>query len=92
MSAGGTRGGAVRGASLATVSFAALSVVAGCAAPQKQVYVDWIAIHNPAVVCGGQPDCVQHSTYRGKSLCTIVTADAKVSYARLGEQVRQCVE
>lgn len=79
-------------AALAVAALVALAITAGCASPQKQVYVDWIAINNPAVVCGGKPDCVQHSRYRGKALCTIVTADAKVSYARLGEQVRQCVE
>ena len=55
------------------------------------MYVDWIAINNPDVVCADRQDCVQHSTYRGKNLCTIVTADKDVSYARLGEHVRECM-
>ena len=71
---------------------AALIVLSGCATlTEQQIYMDWIAIANPAAICAGAPDCVQHSTYRGKKMCTIVTADKNVSYARLGEQIRDCM-
>ncbi len=73
------------------VCLAIYLVACGCASTEKQTYVDWLAIRNPAALCNGQADCVQRSTYRGKPLCTIVTADKDVSYARLGEQVRQCL-
>jgi hypothetical protein len=67
------------------------ATLAACASTtQKQVYVEWLPITNPDALCAGKPDCVQHSTYRGKPLCTIVTADKAVSYTRLGEQVREC--
>lgn len=70
----------------------AAAALAGCTTTaEQQMYVDWIAVANPATACGGQPDCVQHSTYRGKKICKIVTADKGVSYARLGEQVRECL-
>jgi hypothetical protein len=68
-------------------------LLAGCAtAVDKQLYVDWIAVNNPATVCSGNPDCVRRSTYKGKDLCTIITADKSVSYSRLGEQVRTCLK
>jgi len=63
----------------------------GCASTEKQMYVDWIAVANPASVCDGQSDCVQRSTYKGKDLCRIVTPDKNVSYSRLGEQMRECL-
>jgi hypothetical protein len=65
--------------------------LAACATTQQQTYVDWIAVRNPSAICKDKPDCVQHSTWRGKPLCTIVTADKDVSYARLGQQVRECL-
>lgn len=71
--------------------FAAL-LVGGCATTEKQLYVDWIAVANPGEVCAGQSDCIQHSTYKGKAMCTIVTSDKNVSYARLGEQFRDCLK
>jgi len=67
-------------------------VLSGCASTEKQMYFDWIAVSNPGTVCAGKPDCVQRSTYKGKELCTIVTADKGVSYSRLGEQVRGCLK
>jgi hypothetical protein len=67
-------------------------VLCGCATTEKQLYVDWIAVANPTDVCAGQSDCIQHSTYKGKAMCTIVTADRNVSYARLGEQFRDCLK
>ena len=71
---------------------AGLTVLAGCAnAPEQQIYVDWIAVANPETLCEGHPDCVRLSTYRGRKMCTIVTADRSVSYSRLGEQVRDCM-
>jgi hypothetical protein len=51
-----------------------------------------IAVTNPDVVCDGKPDCVRRSTYKGKGLCTIITANKDVSYSRLGEQVRGCLK
>jgi hypothetical protein len=70
-----------------------LALLSGCATTvDKQMYVDWIAVNNPGTVCAGKPDCVQRSTYKGKELCTIVTADKSVSYSRLGEQVRACLK
>ena len=70
----------------------AAALSSGCATMgEQQMYMDWIAVANPATVCGGQSDCVQHSTWRGQKLCRIVTADKSVSYARLGEQVRECM-
>lgn len=74
------------------VAAIAVALIAGCASAEKQVYVDWIAISNPEAVCKGADGCVQHSTYRGKPLCTIVTADRNLSYARLGERVRECAQ
>src|SRR5438552_10128708 len=51
---------------------AALIVLSGCATlTEQQIYMDWIAIANPAAICAGAPYCVQHSTYRGKKMCTI---------------------
>jgi len=76
------------GASLTLVS---ALVLGGCASAEKQMYVDWIAVANPATVCDGQSDCVQRSTYKGKELCRIVTPDKNVSYSRLGEQMRECL-
>ena len=71
---------------------ASLAVLAACAtAPEQQMYVDWIAVANPETLCEGRSDCVRHSTYRGKKMCTIVTADKSVSYSRLGEQIRDCM-
>jgi uncharacterized lipoprotein YajG len=70
----------------------AIALLAGCATgPDQQMYVDWIAVANPATVCGGQQDCVQQSMYRGRKMCTIVTANKSVSYERLGEHVRACI-
>jgi hypothetical protein len=66
-------------------------VLGGCASAEKQMYVDWIAVANPATVCDGRSDCVQRSTYKGKELCRIVTPDKNVSYSRLGEQMRECL-
>ena len=80
-------GGRVR-TSLALV---AAFVLGGCASAEKQMYVDWIAVANPAEVCAGKNDCVQHSIYKGRDLCRIVTPDKNVSYARLGEQMRECL-
>jgi hypothetical protein len=68
-----------------------LVVLTGCASAEKQMYVDWIALSNPGTVCAGRPDCVQKSTYKGKGLCTIITANKDVSYSRLGAQVRDCL-
>jgi hypothetical protein len=66
--------------------------LAGCVTlDEQQIYVDWIVVANPATICNGEPDCVQHSMHRGKRMCTIVTADKNVSYSRLGEQVRDCI-
>ena len=76
--------------SIAACLVASLGLIA-CATTQKQAYVDWIAVSNPGAICKDMPDCVQHSTWRGKPLCTIVTADKDVSYARLGQQVRECL-
>jgi hypothetical protein len=87
----GATGGA--GGCLAIGRYAACLLLAACATTsEKSVYVDWLAVANPSTLCQGQADCVQHSTYRGKPLCTIVTADKAVSYARLGEQVRECLK
>ena len=70
----------------------ALSLLTGCASATTDLYVDWIPLANPAVACDGAADCVQRGTYRGKPLCTIITADREVSYARLGAQVRACLQ
>lgn len=75
----------------AACALAAALAIGGCAAAEKQMYVDWIAVANPAEVCDGQADCVQRSTYKGKNLCRIVTPDRNVSYSRLGEQMRECL-
>jgi hypothetical protein len=77
--------------SLRAVALAAVLALAGCATAEKQMYVDWIAVANPAEVCAGKSDCVQHAMYKGKDLCRIVTPDKNVSYARLGEQMRECL-
>jgi len=69
-----------------------IAALVGCAGAEKQMYVDWIAVNNPGTICAGKADCVQHSTYKGKGLCTIVTASKDVSYSRLGEQVRACLK
>lgn len=69
----------------------ALGLLAGCATPHE-LYVDWIPVSNPAVACAGAPDCVRRATYQGRPLCTIITADRGVSYARLGAQVRECLQ
>jgi hypothetical protein len=66
--------------------------LAGCATTQQQTYIDWIAVKNPNVICNDRQDCVQRTTWRGMPLCTIVTADREVSYARLGQQVRECLQ
>jgi hypothetical protein len=75
----------------AAAALAAVLSLANCATAEKQMYVDWIAVANPAEVCAGKSDCVQHATYKGRDLCRIVTADKNVSYARLGEQMRECL-
>ncbi|MBK9605920.1 MAG: hypothetical protein IPO58_05615 [Betaproteobacteria bacterium] len=86
----------IRNGLTCTVSAMSLGVLigalAGCAGAEKQMYVDWIAVSNPDVVCAGKPDCVRRSTYKGKDLCTIITANKDVSYSRLGEQVRGCLK
>lgn len=69
-----------------------VAVLVGCASVERQVYVDWIAVANPDTICAGKPDCVQKSTFKGKGLCTIITASKDVSYSRLGEQVRDCLK
>jgi hypothetical protein len=84
------RGGLMCTSSAMTVGIL-VAVLAGCASAEKQMYVDWIAVNNPDTICAGKPDCVQRSTYKGKDLCTIVTAAKEVSYSRLGEQVRACL-
>jgi len=89
MRAGFLRAAARLGALACALALAALA--AGCASAEKQMYVDWIAVANPAAVCGGQDDCVQRSSYKGKDLCRIVTPDKNVSYSRLGEQMRECL-
>ena len=81
---------AVRARAALAVALAGLAL-AGCATAEKQMYVDWIAVANPAEVCAGKNDCVQHSIYKGRDLCRIVTPDKNVSYARLGEQMRECL-
>ena len=73
------------------VCLAIYLALCGCATTQRESYVEWLAIRNPAALCNGQVDCVQRSTWRGKPLCTIVTPDKGVSYARLGAQVRECL-
>ena len=86
----------IRNGLICAVSAMSLGVLivalAGCAGAEKQMYVDWIAVSNPDVVCAGKPDCVRRSTYKGKDLCTIITANKDVSYSRLGEQVRGCLK
>ena len=75
----------------AIVVLAAALAFVGCASVEKQVYVEWLPIRNPEALCKGNADCVQHSMYRGKPRCTIITADKAVSYERLGAQVRECL-
>ena len=86
----------VRNGLICTVSAVSLGVLivalAGCAGAEQQMYVDWIAVTNPGTICAGKPDCVQRSTYKGKDLCTIITANKDVRYSRLGEQVRGCLK
>ncbi len=75
---------------LCLVAFIALQ---GCATTgQKETYMQWLSVQNPSARCNGQNDCVQQASYRGKPLCTIVTADRDVSFARLGEQMRECMQ
>ncbi|MBK7473087.1 MAG: hypothetical protein IPI73_23145 [Betaproteobacteria bacterium] len=73
----------IRNGLTCTVSAMSLGVLivalAGCAGAEKQMYVDWIAVSNPDVVCAGKPDCVRRSTYKGKDLCTIITANKDVT-------------
>jgi hypothetical protein len=88
--AGRFRGGLICTSSAMTVGIL-VALLAGCASAEKQMYVDWIAVSNPDTICAGKPDCVRKSVYKGKGLCTIITASKEVSYSRLGEQVRDCL-
>lgn len=94
--AAGILDGLIRALSATAVGLV-IVMLTGCATTEtanekkQQMYVDWIAVSNPDQVCAGKTDCVQKSTYKGKSLCTIITSDKGVSYSRLGEQVRNCL-
>ena len=69
-------------------------LLSGCAtAPApKTFYADWIAIANPQQLCAGADSCVKHAQYKGKSLCTLVTADKDVSTSQVGLLMNQCLK
>lgn len=67
-------------------------LLSGCAsAPSKTFYADWIAIANPQQLCAGADSCVKHTQYKGKALCTLVTADKDVSTSQVGLLMNQCL-
>jgi hypothetical protein len=74
-----------------------LLLLSGCAttaatpAAPKSFYADWIAIANPQQLCAGADSCVKHAQYRGKPLCTLVTAEKDVSTAQVGALMNQCL-
>jgi hypothetical protein len=94
--AAGILDGLIRALSATAVGLV-IVMLTGCATTEaanekkQQMYVDWIAVKNPETVCEGKSSCVQKSSYKGKGLCTIITANKGLSYSRLGEQVRDCL-
>ena len=70
-------------------------LLAGCATttdPPRSFYADWIAITNPRQVCAGSESCVKHAQYRGKPLCTLITADKDVSTSQVGLLMNECLK
>jgi hypothetical protein len=66
-------------------------LLSGCASVPKTFYADWIAIANPQQLCAGADSCVKHAQYKGKALCTLVTADKDISTSQVGILMNQCL-
>ena len=78
------------------VRLAIVLLLSGCAtatatAP-KSFYAEWIAIANPHQLCAGADSCVKRAQYRGKPLCTLVTAEKDVSMSQVGVLMNECLK